>query len=373
MIVSGGILNMQSINLIEEVQKDICPECNPSLFSIPEVNSYLRNKFLTVKTEIEFTNYSGYEVYFMMCSNKHKYLLVKEGDDSNFILDKHYQKSITGSFPFHFNESIIIKKKVVNEKYLFTDNDLEILAGIIGNTDSFSASYLDSFCENIGLNYTFGTKKRALLESFKEAYQRTDYEKVVLFLENVLDIKNNYNSKISDIYHKIKPETIDFLNKIGFQYNDKTNKIMKKGKILTNIYFNKEDNFEELKSDIKDEYSNNTNIQEACKTLLDAIRKTTGNKKDGINLINETFQYIKNGEKTKNPQFVINNFSTDTEKTAQLGFYHLLLGSLNMFRHTTAHKRASKWKINDEDTKEILGILNFLTRKVRKQTKKNPF
>jgi uncharacterized protein (TIGR02391 family) len=98
-------------------------------------------------------------------------------------------------------------------------------------------------------------------------------------------------------------------------------------------------------------------VFEAAKSVADKLRQRTGLTSDGAVLVDQTL----GGER---PILVINSFSTETEKSEQRGFVHLIKGALGMFRNPTAHAPKVYWAVNKADAEEALTLLSMIHRRL---------
>lgn len=98
-------------------------------------------------------------------------------------------------------------------------------------------------------------------------------------------------------------------------------------------------------------------VFETTKSVADKIRVLSGLTSDGNELIDSVFAI-------NNPILIINNLTTETEKSEHKGFANLLRGFFGMFRNTTAHVPKIKWTMNENDALDIMTLASFFHRKL---------
>ncbi|HAQ18271.1 MAG TPA: TIGR02391 family protein [Prolixibacteraceae bacterium] len=98
-------------------------------------------------------------------------------------------------------------------------------------------------------------------------------------------------------------------------------------------------------------------VFESTKSVADKIRDLSGITSDGNDLIDSVFA-------VNNPILIINNLTTETEKSEHKGFANLLRGFFGMFRNTTAHAPKIKWTINENDALDIMTLASLFHRRL---------
>jgi uncharacterized protein (TIGR02391 family) len=98
-------------------------------------------------------------------------------------------------------------------------------------------------------------------------------------------------------------------------------------------------------------------VFETTKSVADKIRNLTGLTSDGNNLIDSAFAI-------NNPILIINNLTTETEKSEHKGFANLLKGFFGMFRNTTAHAPRIEWEIIENDALDIMTLASLFHRRL---------
>lgn len=106
-------------------------------------------------------------------------------------------------------------------------------------------------------------------------------------------------------------------------------------------------------------------VFEATKSVADKIRNKTGLTSDGASLVNEAFAF-KNAPHI--PHLALNALQTESEKSEQKGFVHLLTGLFGTFRNTTAHAPKITWKIDELDALDILSMVSLVHRRLDNAT-----
>ena len=103
-------------------------------------------------------------------------------------------------------------------------------------------------------------------------------------------------------------------------------------------------------------------VFETTKGVADRLRYLADLTSDGATLVSETFT-------STNPILIINNFTTETDKSEHKGFANLLIGFFGMFRNTTAHALKTQWVMTEQDALEIMTIASLCHRKLDKAHK----
>lgn len=98
-------------------------------------------------------------------------------------------------------------------------------------------------------------------------------------------------------------------------------------------------------------------VLEAAKSIYSVIRSKTNLTGDGNELIDKAFS-------TKNPYLKINNLSSKSEISEQIGFSNLLKGITSMFRNTTAHEAKIEWEITKNEAIDIFTIISYAHHKI---------
>jgi len=98
-------------------------------------------------------------------------------------------------------------------------------------------------------------------------------------------------------------------------------------------------------------------VFEATKSIAEKIRYKAKLKSDGSALVDESFG-------GNNPILAINTLRTETEKSEQKGFAHLLKGIFGTFRNTTAHAPKIKWEISENDAIDLLTFISYVHRRL---------
>jgi uncharacterized protein (TIGR02391 family) len=98
-------------------------------------------------------------------------------------------------------------------------------------------------------------------------------------------------------------------------------------------------------------------VLEASKSVADKLRTKTGLTDDGATLVDRALS----GEQ---PLLAINALKTDSERSEQRGFAHLVKGMFGMFRNTTAHAPKIVWAIEKNDAEEALTLLSLVHKRI---------
>ena len=100
-------------------------------------------------------------------------------------------------------------------------------------------------------------------------------------------------------------------------------------------------------------------VFEAAKSVTEKIRNKTGLISDGSKLVDEAFSF--NG---KTPYLALNSLESETDRSEQNGFIHLLKGLFGMFRNDTAHTPKIRWKVDETDALDILSLTSLAHRRI---------
>lgn len=98
-------------------------------------------------------------------------------------------------------------------------------------------------------------------------------------------------------------------------------------------------------------------VMEAVKSVADKLRTRTGLTDDGATLVDRTLT----GDP---PMLAINPLKTESEKSEQKGFAHLLRGTFGMFRNTTAHEARINWPMTKEDAEDLFSLVSLIHRRL---------
>ena len=96
-------------------------------------------------------------------------------------------------------------------------------------------------------------------------------------------------------------------------------------------------------------------VFEACKGLFARIRLLSGEKSDGVKLVQYVFGH---------PVLRINAYKTKQEQDEQKGFAAMLEGIVNMFRNPEAHQPKIEWHMSEQDALEILSLISYCHRRL---------
>jgi uncharacterized protein (TIGR02391 family) len=101
-------------------------------------------------------------------------------------------------------------------------------------------------------------------------------------------------------------------------------------------------------------------VFEAMKSIAAKIRKLSGLKTDGAQLVEAAFSL----GKSCSPILAINPLLTETDKGEQRGFVNLLVGLFGTIRNPTAHNPKIEWGMNEQDAIDILTTASLIHRKL---------
>lgn len=98
-------------------------------------------------------------------------------------------------------------------------------------------------------------------------------------------------------------------------------------------------------------------VQEAVKSVMDRLRKSTGLTTDGGELVS----VVLGGDA---PRLAINARQTKSEKDEQKGFVNLVIGVYGMFRNPTSHEARIHWPMTQQDAEDIMSMVSLLHRRL---------
>ncbi|HGM8162857.1 TIGR02391 family protein [Pseudomonas aeruginosa] len=105
-------------------------------------------------------------------------------------------------------------------------------------------------------------------------------------------------------------------------------------------------------------------VFESTKGVAERIRSMSGLTMDGAELVNRTFS-------TQNPILVLGSLATESEKSEQKGFAHLLVGLFGAVRNPLAHAPKTNWPMSEQDALDILTLVSLIHRKLDRTLKAN--
>ncbi|WP_249027658.1 TIGR02391 family protein [Xanthomonas cucurbitae] len=98
-------------------------------------------------------------------------------------------------------------------------------------------------------------------------------------------------------------------------------------------------------------------VFEAIKGLGQRIRKMSGLKSDGADLVSTAFS-------TKSPIIALNSLSSETEVSEQKGVANLLTGVFGAVRNPVAHAPRTEWTMPEQDAVDMFSLVSYLHRKL---------
>jgi uncharacterized protein (TIGR02391 family) len=98
-------------------------------------------------------------------------------------------------------------------------------------------------------------------------------------------------------------------------------------------------------------------VFESTKGVAERIRGMSGLTADGAELVNRAFS-------TQNPILVLGSLATESEKSEQKGFAHLLVGLFGAVRNPLAHAPKTNWPMSEQDALDILTLVSLIHRKL---------
>ncbi|WP_321958954.1 TIGR02391 family protein [Paraburkholderia tropica] len=98
-------------------------------------------------------------------------------------------------------------------------------------------------------------------------------------------------------------------------------------------------------------------VFEATKGVAERIRQLSGLSGDGADLVNRAFS-------GQQPVLALGPLSTESEKSEQKGFAHLLIGLFGAVRNPLAHAPKANWPMSEQDALDILTMISLIHRKL---------
>lgn len=98
-------------------------------------------------------------------------------------------------------------------------------------------------------------------------------------------------------------------------------------------------------------------VFEATKGVAERIRQLSGLSGDGADLVNRAFS-------GQQPVLALGPLSTESEKSEQKGFAHLLIGLFGAVRNPLAHAPKTNWPMSEQDALDILTMISLIHRKL---------
>lgn len=103
-------------------------------------------------------------------------------------------------------------------------------------------------------------------------------------------------------------------------------------------------------------------VFESTKGVAERIRAMSGLTTDGADLVNRAFSI-------QNPVLVLSPLATESEKSEQKGFAHLLVGLFGAVRNPLAHAPKTNWPMSEQDALDILTLASLIHRKLDRTEK----
>ncbi len=103
-------------------------------------------------------------------------------------------------------------------------------------------------------------------------------------------------------------------------------------------------------------------VFEATKSVAAKLRAFSGLSSDGARLVDDALGF----SDSKPPLVALSALDSDTLKSEQRGFAHLLKGIFGAFRNPLAHEAKIEWEMTEQDALDILTMLSLVHRKLDK-------
>lgn len=98
-------------------------------------------------------------------------------------------------------------------------------------------------------------------------------------------------------------------------------------------------------------------VQEAVKSVAAKMRVKTGLTDDGSTLVDRALGGTP-------PMIAINPLSSESERGEQRGFANLVRGTFGMFRNPTAHEPRIHWPMSKGDAQDLLTLVSLIHRRL---------
>jgi len=98
-------------------------------------------------------------------------------------------------------------------------------------------------------------------------------------------------------------------------------------------------------------------VFEAAKGVAERIRQLSGLSGDGADLVNRAFS-------GQQPVLALGALSTESERSEQKGFAHLLIGLFGAVRNPLAHAPKTNWPMSEQDALDVLTMISLIHRKL---------
>lgn len=280
----------------------------------------------------------------------------------------------------------------MNFNKIFTEQNLRNISSIIADTNKgLSKSELQRFLSESriellddgnysnGISYKIGLNKRDWLYNCfaNEINKNKSYNKIMLFINKVINPINYTNIEKREKYNFIFEELNKILLLIGYEINkegkiieversttldevDRRTNSLKKKLYDRNIHFEVRKYCEKdyLRKDYFDA------IFEATKGLAERVRLISGLSSDGNELFQTAFSI-------KDPYIILNKLSTESEKNEYNGLKEILIALFHLVRNPLAHTPKIHWRTEEEKALDILTIISF-AHKYLDECSKNP-
>ena len=258
---------------------------------------------------------------------------------------------------------------------VFTDNQLEQLCDILGETSSgLTGSQIGKLLRECNIDDPGAgiTKRVRLYEALRVKQQRDrSGNNVVAFIQKVMD-PVRYTGR-NDEFEGKRQDLNLILAFCGYAIGeDGKFRVKEAAKTLSEA----EERAGKLKAELRRRGVHHDVLDfcraellqenyfhavlEATKSVATKIRNISGLKSDGAELVDQAFGSGKVGM----PFIAFNSQQTETEKSEHSGMMNLMKGMFGAFRNTTAHAPKVYWAISEQDALDLLTIASLLHRRL---------
>lgn len=253
----------------------------------------------------------------------------------------------------------------------FDDASIKALAQTLGKSDLITGRDITNLLKQAHLPSTQenATKWKRIYASFYQfQHEERTSNNILLFIRLAL-APASFTEHVAE-YQELVEKTNKILAFSGLelQNDGKIHRVTKAGNIYDAIsraqHLKNQLKLRNVHNDIllsaEDEiiYDNYFHtVLEAVKSVTKKLRELTGYYSDGSDLV--TYALL-----GKQPNIVINNYASKSEKGEQAGLANFLIGIYGMIRNPLAHEPKTTWHMSEADALDILCTLSYVHRKL---------
>lgn len=253
----------------------------------------------------------------------------------------------------------------------FDDASLKSLAKILGKSDLIIGRDITNLLKKASLPATpeSNTKWKRLYDSFTQFQnEENTSNNILLFIKHAL-APTAFTEHVAEYQDMVgRTNKILAFSGLELQEDGQIHRVDKAGNIYEAIsraqHLKNQLKLRNVHNDIllsaEDEiiYDNYFHtVLEAVKSVTKKLRELTGYYSDGSDLV--TYALLGN-----QPNIVINNYASKSEKGEQTGLANFLIGIYGMIRNPLAHEPKTTWHMSEADALDILCTLSYVHRKL---------